>query len=63
MKDFIAYTLFLVVFTAIVFIFLYVGTSPEWYYSGMHDSECEKILYGSKCHCHERLVANDKKSN
>lgn len=56
MKDFILYILFFVAFNVVVFLAVWTGTSPEYWYAGMHDSQCEKTLYGEKCHCYERLV-------
>lgn len=56
MKDFLLYILFVIVSTIVSFAFLYVATSPSYWYAGMHDGKCEKTLYGGHCKCYERLT-------
>lgn len=63
MKDFLLYVVFLIIVNAFVFLAIWTATSHEDWYVGMHDSECEKTLYGEKCHCYERFVATNKKQN
>ena len=53
------HVLFFVIVRVLMFIAIWKATSPECWYSGMHDSKCEKTLYGEKCNCYERLVANE----
>ena len=63
MKDFLLYVVFIIIVNAFVLLAIWTATSPEDWYAGMHDSECEKTIHSEKCHCYERLVANNKKSN
>lgn len=51
----ILFTLFMATVFALTVYYL---TSPQVWYSGMHDSQCEGI---DGCNCYERMVANEKK--
>ena len=35
-------------------------TSKEMWYAGSHDSQCEKMINGSECHCYERFMENGR---
>lgn len=39
------------------FLFMWVGTSKEYWYVDKHDSQCEMNNY---CHCYERFIQSDK---
>ena len=34
--------------------------SKEAWYAGSHDSQCEKMINGSECHCYERFMENGR---
>ncbi len=59
-KDFLLVTLFIVVMSIIMGGCIYHATSPEVWYAGKHDADCENTLYGEKCHCYERFIEADK---
>lgn len=56
----------ILMFLVICWLFLDWATSPEVWYEGEHDSECEIMLYqnsdyeNGECHCKERLIAAEK---
>lgn len=59
-KDFLLGALFVIVLSVIMGGCLYHATSPESWYAGMHDAECENTLRGEKCHCYERFIEAEK---
>lgn len=63
MKNLILYIVFFVIVNVLMFIAVWKETSPEYWYSGMHDSKCETLDGNKECHCYERLVAADKNNN
>lgn len=56
MKDFLLYVIFVIVSTIVSFAFLYIATSPSYWYAETHDSKCETLRGNKECHCYERLV-------
>lgn len=61
MNNFICSVVSFIVFTLIMFAVIWVGTSPEHWYSGQHDERCEKMLYDSEnCFCCQRLIESEK---
>lgn len=59
-KDFLLGALFVIVLSVIMGGCVWYGTSPEFWYAGMHDEMCEKTLYGERCHCYERFIEAEK---
>lgn len=59
-KDFICGAIAAAVFAVIMGGCIYHATSPEAWYAGMHDAECENTLHGEKCHCYERFIEAEK---
>lgn len=59
-KDFLLGALLIIVLSTVIGGCIWHGTSAEYWYAGMHDSECEKTLYGEKCHCYERFIEAEK---
>lgn len=63
MGCFVLIFLFLVIF----WLFLNWAASPEVWYNGEHDSECEIMLYqksdyeNGECNCTARLIEAEKK--
>lgn len=58
--------LLILLFFVLCWAFLNWATSPEVWYEGEHDSECEIMLYQGndyergECNCTQRLVAAEK---
>lgn len=52
----------LIIFSLIILAALPWMTSPEVWYAGMHDSQCEGSMLdeGEDCGCYERFLAKDK---
>lgn len=56
----------IIMFLALCWLFLDWATSPEVWYDGEHDGDCEIMLYqqsdyeNGECNCKERLIAADK---
>ena len=48
-----------IIFSLIIFAALLWMTSPEVWYAGMHDSQCEGSMLdeGEDCGCYERFLA------
>lgn len=57
-KKVILVILFTLLMATVFALTVYYLTSPQVWYSGMHDSQCEEI---DGCNCYERMVANEKK--
>lgn len=38
---------------------VYLCTTPEYWYAGMHDGMCEKT-HGEKCQCYQRALERDR---
>jgi len=57
-KKFIVSTLVFIVVMALFAIGVLYALSPEVWYAGEHDSQCEGFdeEAGISCHCYERLV-------
>ena len=61
-----SYTFFCIIssffFSLIILASLLWMTSPEVWYAGMHDSQCEGSMLdeGKDCGCYERFLAKDK---
>ena len=59
-------TIVVVIITTIIFILLMKAcTSPEMWYAGFHDKQCEIMLTGGdyeqdSCGCYERLLEADR---
>lgn len=51
-----------IIFSLIIIAALLLITSPEVWYAGMHDSQCEGIMLdeGEDCGCYERFLATEK---
>jgi len=57
MRKVLLVALYVVIVSAIMLFAVLYATSPEVWYSGMHDSLHE----GDNCRCYERLVEQDGK--
>ena len=62
MKNIVLQVVFWVVLALAIFAGIWYATSAEVWYSGQHDAQCEKTLYGKPCHCYDRLVKADKEN-
>lgn len=59
MKEFIVGAIATVVFAVVMGGCIYHCTSAEYWYAGMHDSECETSGYGN-CGCYDRFMEREK---
>ena len=64
MKETTAYGIAIITLPLIISGCVYLCTTPEYWYAGMHDGKCEKThTHGGKCGCYERLIKADKARN
>lgn len=51
-----------IIFSLLIFAALMWTTSPEVWYAGMHDSQCEGAIVneGEDCGCYGRFLAKEK---
>lgn len=55
-------TLFVILFEASCVAAFVWATSPENFYAGQHDGQCEKVRGEHACSCYQRLIAADSEN-